>query len=226
MQPQLENGYAKIANEILERLSSTYLSPYEWQVLMFIFRKTYGFNKKQDRLPVSQIEKVTGIQKANVSRTLKKLKARNIVVQIDNCLSFNKDYSSWESKQITKGGSLNRQPKLSIQTTKVIYTDSKKLSIQTDSKEKRQYKDNNKRKYASLKNLTEIEFNEIAQKYNVPVAFVLSKYEDLENYCSRKGKIYKNYKSALENFVKTDAIKRIDYAKQSNNKRAIDASSI
>jgi Zn-dependent peptidase ImmA (M78 family) len=82
------------------------------------------------------------------------------------------------------------------------------------------------KKYTSIKSLNDDTFEEIAKKYNVPIAFVLSKFEDLQNYCSRKGKKYKNYKAALEFFVKKDAIERIDNAKKSNYKTAIDASNL
>jgi len=86
--PQTENGFTKIANEILEKLAGTYLSPYEWQVLMFVFRKTYGYCKKSDWISNSQLVGITHIHKAHVSRTLKKLKDRNIVTQTGNKISF------------------------------------------------------------------------------------------------------------------------------------------
>jgi len=98
---QLEDGYTQIANEIMEHLASTYLSPYEWQVLMAIFRKTYGYHKKFDWIANSQLVGLTGIHKAHVSRTVKKLLTKNIVTQIGNKLSFNKSFSSWLPKQVT-----------------------------------------------------------------------------------------------------------------------------
>jgi hypothetical protein len=83
-----------------------------------------------------------------------------------------------------------------------------------------------KKKYNSLSLLTELDFEEIAEKYNVPISFVRSKFEDLENYCGAKGRRYKNYRLALMGFVKRDALKiRQDYS-NANNKRAIDASNL
>ena len=46
--PQKENGYTPIAHEILEALAKQLLSPDEWRILMIIFRKTYGWDKKED----------------------------------------------------------------------------------------------------------------------------------------------------------------------------------
>ena len=194
MQPQLENGYARIANEILEELSSTYLSPYEWQVLMFIFRKTYGFGKKSDWIANSQLVSVTGIHKAHISRTIKKLKDRNIVTQTGNKISFNKNYSSWLPKQATN-------KKLPKQATPVTQIGILELPKQADTKETIT-KETIQKKYTSIKNLTEKDFEEIANDYEVTIQFVRSKFEDLKNYCEAKNKRYSNYKSALRNFVK------------------------
>lgn len=63
-----------------------------------------------------------------------------------------------------------------------------------------------RRKYSSLKDIGEAEIQEMAEKYSVPVNFVKSKLEDMTNYCQAHGRRYKNYLSALRNFVKKDAI--------------------
>jgi len=65
-----------------------------------------------------------------------------------------------------------------------------------------------KKKYTSLSDLKEKEFEEIAEKYGVLVSFVRSSFDDLENYCGAHGRRYKNYKLALMNFVKKDAQKK------------------
>ena len=57
----------------------------------------------------------------------------------------------------------------------------------------------------------------IAQKYDVPLAFVKSKYEDLKDYCKSTGKTYKDYSITLKRWVKRDGLKiKQDYAKQNN----------
>lgn len=66
-------------------------------------------------------------------------------------------------------------------------------------------------KNKEIKKEKEIEISEedmqiIADKYHVPIEFVMSKYEDLVDYCQYKGKKYKDYKAALRQWVKKDAI--------------------
>lgn len=75
-----------------------------------------------------------------------------------------------------------------------------------------QYSINNrvvKGKYSSLKDITEKDLLEISEKYKVSLGFVKLKLETLKNYCESKGRRYKNYKSALRNFVLGDIQKSI-----------------
>ena len=78
--PQLENGYIKIATDIAEALAKVNLSAYESRVLWCVFRKTYGWNKKSDRISYSQYQEATGIKRRHLGRTLKSLIARQIIV--------------------------------------------------------------------------------------------------------------------------------------------------
>ncbi len=83
-----------------------------------------------------------------------------------------------------------------------------------------------KSKYSSIKSIGEKEIKEKAEKYQVPIAFVKSKIDDLENYCERTGRRYKNYLAALDNFVKKDAMKIRKEQLDGGSKRAIDASGL
>ncbi len=94
--PQLEDGFTMVANEIIEALARINLCAYESRVLWFIIRKTYGWHKKIDWIALSQIVDSTGILKPNVSRTLKSLKARNIIIRDKNRrVGLQKDYEKW-----------------------------------------------------------------------------------------------------------------------------------
>lgn len=93
--PQKENGYTPIANEILEALMRTNLSPYESRFLWCIFRQTYGWGKKEDWIAIGQVVEMTGMHKSHASRTKKRLIGRHIVTQTGNQIAFNKFYTQW-----------------------------------------------------------------------------------------------------------------------------------
>ncbi len=93
--PQKENGHIDIANEIAEALARTNLSGYENRYLWVLWRKTYGWHKKEDIISNSQFSDLTGIKRPHIWRTEKVLIQRNIVTKNGNLLGFNKDYTQW-----------------------------------------------------------------------------------------------------------------------------------
>lgn len=95
--PQLEHGYTRIANEILENLMRVQLSANQWQVLLCIIRKTYGFKRKVDRIANYQICKATGLGKEVVSRALHKLQAAGIILRHGKQIGFQKDWGKWQN---------------------------------------------------------------------------------------------------------------------------------
>jgi len=140
--PQKEDGHVDIANEIVEALAKTYLSSYESQVLWTIFRKTYGWHKKEDWITNTQISDMTGIAESHTSRTIKRLIQRKIIIRVDKKLAFQKDYDQWEKlpKQVTFKKLPIQDKKLPKQVIKVTQTGIKKLPIQVYTKEtKRNY---------------------------------------------------------------------------------------
>jgi|GEM_PF-2406086 len=100
--PQIEDGYTRLANEILEALCVINLSAYEFRVLMAIFRKTYGYQKKEDNISLSQIAAITHLSRSFVSRALRKLEFKGLIAvdrsqRIPN-IRFVKDYTQWGTK--------------------------------------------------------------------------------------------------------------------------------
>ena len=97
--PQLEDGYTRIANEILERLVQMHLAPNQWQVLLCIIRKTYGWYKKTDRISLTQFHEISGMDRSSVVRAIRTLKEMNLITvkasQKGNVYGLNKDYHSW-----------------------------------------------------------------------------------------------------------------------------------
>lgn len=92
---QWENGFTKIANEILESLVKVRLPPSEKDLILFIIRKTYGFNKKEDRISLTQFEAGTDLSRPTVVKALKNLISRKMIVKAGLLIKFNKDYEKW-----------------------------------------------------------------------------------------------------------------------------------
>lgn len=130
--PQKENGFTPIANELLEAFLIYKFTEYQRVVILFIFRKTYGWSKKEDWISNSQFVEGTGIPKGHISRTLKELKLLKVVTCRGNNLSINKDWESWGVTCRGNKSYLYRQQSVtSTGTTK----ERKKKETSTSSKE-------------------------------------------------------------------------------------------
>ena len=57
--PQLENGYTRIANEIMNALIKYRIAGEQMQCLLHIIRQTYGWGRKSDKISITQFEKAT-----------------------------------------------------------------------------------------------------------------------------------------------------------------------
>ncbi len=138
--PQKEDGHVDIANEIVEALAKTQLSGYEGRVLWIIFRKTYGWHKKEDWITNTQIAEMTGIAESHISRTIKILIQRKIVTKIGKKISFQKDYDKWV--KLPKLVSKEKLPILDKNIPKLVneYTKigKEKLPKKVDTKEKKE----------------------------------------------------------------------------------------
>lgn len=99
--PQKENGYVKIANEIMDAFCRTRIGGEKSQVLDCIIRQTYGYNKKSDMISLSQFCEWTQMPKANVCRAVRQLRAMKIIhtkpAKIATEYSLNKNYEEWEN---------------------------------------------------------------------------------------------------------------------------------
>jgi len=113
--PQLENGFTRIANELLEALIKTKIPGEEIRIIWAIIRKTYGFGKKTDRITLGQLESQTGIPKKRVHRLIGSLVAKNMIVKKKGrtgpVYGINKRYKAWASTIPHLGDTPKRQKK-------------------------------------------------------------------------------------------------------------------
>lgn len=99
---QLENGFTRIANELLEAIYSTNFNATQLRIILCIIRYTYGFKRKSHDISIKFLSKATGISKRYISDELKKLIDSKVLIIIQEysattsrILKLNKDYSQW-----------------------------------------------------------------------------------------------------------------------------------
>lgn len=106
---QVDKGsFTRIHNAILEALVQYDFTSQEYACLLYLLRMTYGYNRKEIKLSNGDISKATGIDSANISRTMRRLADSNVVVRSDAApntaptWSFNKYFEQWTVKPRVK----------------------------------------------------------------------------------------------------------------------------
>lgn len=98
----LEDGYTRIANELLEAVMLAGMTQHQLLVFMAVMRKTYGFNKKVDWVSNEQLSQLTGMLPHKCSAAKSSLVKRNILTQEGRLTGINKELSQWINEPYPK----------------------------------------------------------------------------------------------------------------------------
>jgi phage replication O-like protein O len=97
--PEVEDGHTKIANELLDAVIGHEFSKRQLKILLFIMRKTYGWNKSEDDISRSQIMEATGLLNPHITTALQELQNANVVIITNGKhakrYKINKYYDQW-----------------------------------------------------------------------------------------------------------------------------------
>jgi len=119
---QLENGYTRIANELLEAILKYNCPGNQKDIIWAVIRLSYGFSKKDAVISVSYLSKMLNRDKSTISKDLNSLIDKKVLTVIKEAdfstprtIALNKDYSFWvgmEYQQLNipqqvKGSQLN-----------------------------------------------------------------------------------------------------------------------
>lgn len=98
----LEDGYTRIANELLEAVMLAGMTQHQLLVFMAVMRKTYGFNKKVDWVSNEQLSQLTGMLPHKCSAAKSALVKRNILTQEGRLTGINKELNEWKNEPYPK----------------------------------------------------------------------------------------------------------------------------
>lgn len=100
--PQTTTGFVRISTELFDALCKIRISGEARQMLDVIIRKTYGFNKKEDRIATSQFMQLTGMTRIAIYKARKKLQEMRLITVSKKgdsqvlIYSIQKDYDKWK----------------------------------------------------------------------------------------------------------------------------------
>lgn len=99
--PQCENGYTKIANELLEAICNRMTNSTWIRILLFTCRITYGWNRKEAQSNYQAYATKLNLTKDTIKSTLHELMDRKIVIlavvsKEQFVVSICKNYDLWK----------------------------------------------------------------------------------------------------------------------------------
>jgi phage replication O-like protein O len=71
--PQTENGFTRVANEILEQVTQYKFNGTQYKLIMVVWRFTYGFSRPQHEFSNSFFAEATGANLKTIKKELGKL---------------------------------------------------------------------------------------------------------------------------------------------------------
>lgn len=93
----LDDGYTRIANELLEAIMSSDFTSRQIKLLLAVVRKTYGFGKKYDWISGEQLSELTGMPRTRCSSTKTELMNMNVLSTDGRKFGINKNIHEWVS---------------------------------------------------------------------------------------------------------------------------------
>ena len=102
-----DDGYTRLANELYEELIGANLTKNQAKVAHAYCRKTYGFNKKMDRIADTQIAKMTRLPRQKVNVAKKELLSMHVLVEEGDLIGPNKNLHEWALPETKKGPQCN-----------------------------------------------------------------------------------------------------------------------
>ncbi len=139
--PQLEDGYTRIANELLERIAAFDFTKRQYKLLLAIIRLTYGYNRKMAHISNHQLATLTGLEARNMRRAVLELVSMGCVSKQPAgqgyLIGIRKDYSRWKcgSKQPARVGTTQRGTDQAVSKRPANSKDSTTTTV-TTKKEK------------------------------------------------------------------------------------------
>lgn len=124
----LDDGYLRLSNTLVDALCRTKLSDRESRVMFAVIRRTYGYGKATDWVCLEQLSDMTGIASSNICHAIKSLTARDIIIKDGRKVGVNPVVSAWKDKKSTVVNS----EKPSVKTDNII-VDSDNAIVETDS---------------------------------------------------------------------------------------------
>ena len=211
--PQLQNGYTKIANELLEAICRLNVSGNEMRILLYVIRRTYGFNRKFAEIPLSEISVAIGMRREHIQKALKKLAGRKIIELHTYCgtksqtISIVKNYEEWTVESCASC----LLPKLATVAKNGNTTVAKNGNTTYKEKRKVLKKEEIKNPQGRYGNVFLSDDEIIKLKNDYGESNVEKYIQKIDDYVQSSGKTYADYEATIRKWLEDDNVQKDDF---------------
>jgi len=237
--PQVRNGYTRIDNELLEAICRLNISGNEMRILLYIIRRTYGFNRTYAEMPLSEISAAVGVRREHIQKALKRLSNQNIIELRTNpgvkpqTISVVKNYEKWavescaslllqkiatvaENGNTTVAENCNTTVAENCNTTVAencnsTYKENKESIKERGKKNPTPKKENIKTKYGNYENvlLSADEYSQLVSDYGE--SNIREYIRRVDEYVQSSGKRYSDYAVTIRRWLEKDNVKKDNF---------------
>lgn len=135
----LDDGYTRTANALMEAVMLSGLTQHQLLIVIAVWRKTYGYNKKMDWIGNEQFADLTGMAPTKCSTAKNELVRMGVLTQTGRQVGMNKNISEWKTKVNGIGKTFTESVKETF--TKTVNSDLPNQVNTKDNIQKKEIKD-------------------------------------------------------------------------------------
>lgn len=135
----LDDGYTRTANALMEAVMLSGLTQHQLLIVIAVWRKTYGYNKKMDWIGNEQFAALTGMAPTKCSTAKNELVRMGVLTQTGRQVGMNKNISEWKTKVNGIGKTFTESVKETF--TKTVKIDLPNQVNTKDNIQKKEIKD-------------------------------------------------------------------------------------
>ena len=212
--PQLSDGYTKIANELLEALCRMNISGNEMRILLYIIRRTYGFNRSYAEMPLSEISAAVGMRREHIQKALRRLSERNIIELHSHkgvkpqTISIVKNYEKWSVENCAS--CLLQKLATVAENGNTTVAEIGNCTYKENIKEKKERgKERTPRGRYGNVFLSDDEIKKLNQDYGE--GHIRDYIQRVDSHVQSTGKPYTDYEATIRKWLAQDGVKKDDF---------------
>ncbi len=102
--PQLEDGYTRIADELLEALVAARMPGTVLRLALAVIRETYGYGKTETKIGSARLAELLGVNGRGARKALADAEAWGVIQRAGDVVKLQKDFTLWTKPEARAAG--------------------------------------------------------------------------------------------------------------------------